>query len=134
MSDITQQQFDREDFFPVVWPWSISVFTFYTLYTCIIIPLVIWRSDFHPLKSRSKGYLFVMIFTQYLMVSILSLRLIIGRQIFPCALYYVFAFFGVPSFLYFSNFSSVYGSLFDAVVSVDYGDKTNSFKRRNGQL
>jgi hypothetical protein len=97
MSDITQQQFDGIDFYPVVWPWSISVFTFYTLYTCIIIPLVIWRSDFHPLKSRSKGYLFVMIFTQYLMVTILSLRLIIGRQIFPCALYYVFAFFGVPS-------------------------------------
>jgi hypothetical protein len=101
MSDITQQQFDGIDFYPVVWPWSISVFTFYTLYTCIIIPLVIWRSDFHPLKSRSKGYLFVMIFTQYLMVTILSLRLIIGRQIFPCTLYYVFAFFGVPSFLIF---------------------------------
>eukprot|EP01080_Neovahlkampfia_damariscottae_P007558 gene7558-11881_t len=98
-SDITQQQFDREDYWEFVRPWSITVFSLYSIYTLIIIPLVIWRSNFHPLKSRSKVYLFVMIFTQYLMVSILSLRIAIGRQIFPCTLYYVFAFFGVPMFM-----------------------------------
>jgi hypothetical protein len=97
MSDITTQQFDREDFFPFVRPWSISILTLYVIYTAIVVPLFIWRSNFHPLKLRSKGYMFVMIFAQLLMVGILSLRIAIGRQIFPCVLYYIFAFFGVPS-------------------------------------
>eukprot|EP01080_Neovahlkampfia_damariscottae_P007559 gene7559-11882_t len=100
MSDITDQQFDQEDFWPFVRPWSITILCFYLIYTIIVVPLLIWRSNFHPLRLRPKGYMFVTIFAQLFMVCILSLRIAIGRQIFPCVLYYIFAFFGVPMFMF----------------------------------
>jgi uncharacterized protein YacL len=134
MSDITTQQFDREDFFPFVRPWSISILSLYVIYTAIVVPLFIWRSNFHPLKLRSKGYMFVMIFAQLLMVGILSLRIAIGRQIFPCVLYYIFAFFGVPSLKKKINNFSVYVSIYHAVFSINHGHKIRKNETRNGQL
>lgn len=69
----------------------------YTVYQLITLPLVIWRINYHPLKSRSRVVVFISLISQYFSVTILCLRIALNRETFPCVFYTLVQFFGWPS-------------------------------------
>ncbi|KAG2389345.1 hypothetical protein C9374_013905 [Naegleria lovaniensis] len=68
----------------------------FTLYTLVTIVTYFFRRNKQPIKARSSFFVFILILAHYFSFSILSLRLAVGRDAFPCALYLSFQFYGFP--------------------------------------
>ncbi|KAF0980016.1 hypothetical protein FDP41_001169 [Naegleria fowleri] len=68
----------------------------FTIYTFVTIVTYFFRRNKQPIKARSSFFVFILILAHYFSFSILSLRLAVGREVFPCALYLSFQFYGFP--------------------------------------
>ncbi|EFC46856.1 predicted protein [Naegleria gruberi] len=97
--DIQQDQFNQQitrDDPPYVWYTSYAIWGAFTIYTIVTLITFFFRRNKQPVKARSSLFVFILIIAHYFSFTILSLRLAVKREAFPCIFYLSFQFYGFP--------------------------------------